>query len=110
MMLVFGPQLVDAAAEMRERGLQVGRLREPVAVTPEQLETAGRILSDGPQPIANGITADMPGFIDAEQQEHPGVLVFTVGILPSTTYRIDRSGEVLTTPARVSQPSPEEAL
>lgn len=94
-MIVYAEQLKNAAADMRARGMQRGKLKEPVPVTPEQLEAAGQILADGPQPICNGIKDQMPGFIEAEQQEQEDVLVFQVGILPSRTYRIAQDGTVL---------------
>ena len=97
-MIVFAKQLIGAAEEMRSRGINLGTLKEPVKVTPEQLATAGRIIAEGPQPIANGMKADMPGFIEADQQESEDVLLLTVGILPSREFRIARDGEVLGCP------------
>lgn len=91
-MIVFASQLLDAARDMRERGSKLGRLKEPVTVTPDQLDTAGRILFDGPRPIANGIESAMPGFIEPDLQERDDVLVLQVGILPSRTYLIERDG------------------
>lgn len=92
-MIVFGRQLTKAAEDMRERGMKIGKLPpELVPVTPDQLTAAGKILGEGPQPIANGIKSDMPGFIDAELQEASDVLLLQVGILPSKTYRIARDG------------------
>lgn len=93
-MIVFAQQLLSAAGEMRKGGIKLGLLKEPVAVTPDQLQRAGEILRDGPQPIANGVTADMPGFIEPDSQDSDDVLVFQVGILPATTYKIDRDGRL----------------
>ena len=76
-MIVYAQQLLHAAEDMRSRGLSTGRFeKDHVSFTPDQIEAAGRILADGPQPIANGIKADMPGFIEVEQQESADVLVF----------------------------------
>lgn len=94
-MIVLAQQLLDAANEMRARGTKLGQLKEPVKVTPDQLQKAGEILRDGPQPVANGIRSDMPGFIHAENQETDDVLVLDVGILPSRQYRIGRDGSLI---------------
>lgn len=96
-MIVYAQQLLDAAAEMRAEGRQLGRLsEEPIKVTAAQLQKAGEILRDGPQPIANGIKSDMPGFIDAEDQARDDtILTLHVGILPSTAHHIARDGVLL---------------
>jgi len=67
-----------------------------VIVTAAQLRRAGVILRDGPQPVANGIKADMPGFIEPESQYGDGTLVLQVGILPSRLYEIDPAGQEIT--------------
>ncbi len=95
-MMLFASQLMEAAGQLRAGGRALGVLvKEDVPVTPDQLETAGRILAEGPQPVANGVKSDMPGFVEADQQEDPEVLLFQVGILPSRTYRIARDGTAL---------------
>lgn len=87
LLMVTAPQLLAAADELDGRG----KLRNGVVVTAAQLRKAGEILRDGPQPICNGIKADMPGFIDAERQSGKS-LSLQVGILPSHFYRIDKIG------------------
>jgi hypothetical protein len=90
LMCVESPQLLAAADEIGEAASRV--LRNGVMVTAAQLRTAGELLRDGPQPIANGIRANMPGFIDREAQPRNGSLVFQIGILPCRTYRITKRG------------------
>lgn len=94
-MMVTGPQLLRAADDLGE--LQTARLRNGVTVTHAQIRRASEILRNGPQPVCNGITSDMPGFIDAERQK-PYVLVLQVGILPSRCYEIDPSGTASSVP------------
>lgn len=89
LLMVTGPQLLDAAEKLGTR--KRGTLRNGVRVTAAQLRKAGEILRDGPQPVCNGIRDDMPGFIHREQQTGKS-LVLQVGILPSSTYRIDAIG------------------
>jgi hypothetical protein len=90
LLCVEAPQLLAAADEVGDAPNRV--LRNGVVVTAAQLRKAGEILRDGPQPVANGIEAKMPGFIDRMEQPRNGSLVFTVGILPSRTYRITKRG------------------
>lgn len=98
-MIVYAKQLADAAADMRARGLKAGRFeKEAVSFTPAQLETCARVLGEGPQPIANGIKADMPGFIDEDQQGGKAGLVLSVGILPSREWQIAPDGTVAACP------------
>ncbi len=66
-------------------------LRNGVRVNPAQLFKAGQILRNGPQPIANGISANMPGFVRANDQTGKS-FVFCVGIIPQKIYRIDTRG------------------
>lgn len=90
LMCVEAPDLLAAADRLPDG--ETGILRNGVAVTSAQLRKAGEILRDGPQPIANGIKANMPGFIDRLAQPRNGSLVLHVGILPSRTYRITKKG------------------
>lgn len=90
MMCVEAPELLAAADEIGDAPNRM--LRNGVVVTAAQLRKAGEILRDGPQPVANGTKANMPGFIDREAQPRNGSLVFQVGILPSRTYRITKRG------------------
>lgn len=107
MMMVNSAQLVVAADILRERGEPHMVIpREGIAVSAAQLETAARLLREAdPSRItkATGVRSgtvdydpqELPGYIDAKRQDDPEVLTFVVGILPSTTYRIARSGDVL---------------
>lgn len=89
LLMVTAPQLFAAVEEMPN----AATLRNGVEVTRAQLQRAAEILRDGPQPVCNGLKSDMPGFIDREQNRRRGrSLVFTVGILPSHTYRITKAG------------------
>lgn len=106
-MIVYADQLKDAAEDMGARGLTIGKLPpENVVVTAEQLATAGRILDDGPQPIANHVTSAMPGFIEVDMQTNDGWLVFQVGILPQRLYNIARDGTVLNADDSAASRSP----
>lgn len=91
LMIVYAQQLLDAADEMEDRGSARGSLKNGVTISPAQLRTAGEILRDGPQPVCNGIEADMPGLIDSNAQTDKS-LIFQVGILPSKLFRIDELG------------------
>lgn len=95
MMCVEAPQLLAAAEEIGDAPNRM--LRNGVVVTAAQLRKAGEILRDGPQPEVRlprrlASKSNMPGFIDREAQPRNGSLVFTVGILPSRTYRITKRG------------------
>lgn len=87
LMMVSAPQLLKAVEEMGETGVLVNGVK----VTKQQVRKAGEILRDGPQPVCNGIAADMPGFIDKAAQSGKS-LTLQVGILPSRIYRIDKLG------------------
>lgn len=89
-MCVEAPQLFLAADLIAD--FPSATLVNGVVVTAAQLRKAAEILRDGPQPVANGIKSNMPGFIDREAQPRNGSLVFNVGILPSRTYRITKRG------------------
>lgn len=65
-----------------------------VYVTPGQLEAAARLLRDAEPSVCNGDVQERPGFIERDAQDDPKALVFQVGILPSTTYRIYARGRV----------------
>lgn len=97
-MIVSSKLMARAAAEVRERddGPQVLK-EEGVAVSAEQCEAVARILRDADPCVCNGLAAERPGFIEGVNQdpERPDVLVFQLGILPATEYRIARDGEVL---------------
>lgn len=86
-MMVDGPQLLRAADQIDKPTA----LLNGVVVTSAQLRKAGRILSDGPQSVCNGLRSNMPGFIDADAQTGKSLLL-QVGILPSRKYRIDKIG------------------
>lgn len=93
-MLVNSKQLDDAAEEIIRRGRsqvipKVGKL-----VNAAQMRTAARLLREAQPSVCNGIKEERPGFIESEQPD-PNTLAFTVGILPSTTYRINRRGNVV---------------
>lgn len=106
-MIVNSAQLTIAADLIRERNEPHVVIRvEGVAVSAAQLDTAARILREAEPSIITNATGlrsgtvsydpqERPGYIDAAQQDDPEVLVFTVGILPSTEYRIARDGAVL---------------
>ena len=96
LLLVEAPALLAAADALEETKISV-RLRNGVKVTPAQLRKTAQILSDGPQPFCNGIKSNMPGFIDRDAQTGQS-LVFKVGIIPSTTYRIDKLGRARKVP------------
>lgn len=98
LLMVTAPQLFTAVEFMPE----AARLVNGVEVTRAQLKKAAEILRDGPQPVANGLRADMPGFIDRAAQRGRS-LVLQVGILPSRTYRITRTGR-----ATQAAPQPPE--
>ena len=87
LLVVTAPWLFNALDIMNE----TATLRNGVQVTKAQVRKAAEILRDGPQPIANGIQDDMPGFIDRNVQSGKS-LVLQVGILPKRTYRIDKLG------------------
>lgn len=92
LLMVEAPALFSAADALEETNLTTPvALRNGVKVTAAQLRKAAEILRDGPQPIVNGIKSNMPGFIHREDQTGKS-LVLKVGIIPSTTYRIDKLG------------------
>lgn len=106
MICIDSMRLLQAAQTIRENQWEYGRFKEGVRASAEQCEKAAELLQDAEPSIITGIRGttsgtvnfqpqERPGFIAAEQQDDPQVLVFTVGIIPSTTYRIDRQGRVL---------------
>ncbi len=95
LMCVEAPQLRAAIEQMGDA--PSGTLRNGVVVTSAQLSTAAGLLEDGPQPEIRfprrlRSKSNRPGFIDRKSQPRNGSLVFTVGILPSQTYRITKKG------------------
>ncbi len=68
-------------------------LKNGVAVTRAQVQKAGEVLRDGPQPVCNGLRDDMPGFIFRSQQKGKS-LVLSIGVLPSRRVRITPTGRV----------------
>lgn len=104
MMLVDSKALEKGAAQLREQGKAVAELRNGVPVSPEQLDTAARILREaepsvitsasGPVEVTLNKPQERPGYIEETRQKNPEVLVFDVGIL-GDTYFIDRKGEVI---------------
>jgi hypothetical protein len=104
MLLVDSAVLEKAATQLREQETQVATLRNGVAVSPDQLETAARILKEaepsvitsasGPVEVTLNKPQERPGFINEGRQKDPEVLVFDVGII-GDTYHINRKGEVL---------------
>jgi hypothetical protein len=87
--MVTGPQLLAAAEDMPN----AATLSNGVAVTRAQVQKAGEILRDGPQPFCNGIKDDMPGFIFRSQQRSTS-LVLNIGVLPNRRVRITPTGRV----------------
>jgi hypothetical protein len=76
----------------RKRGMFIHE--EGVYVTPAQLGAAAKLLREAAPSVCNGDVQERPGFIERQAQGDPSVLVFQIGILPSTTYRIHRRGRV----------------
>lgn len=70
-------------------------LRNGVRASAAQLAMAAELLRVSEPSICNGVTAERPGYIDANRQKSDDVLVFEIGILPCETYRIDRKGELV---------------
>lgn len=93
-MIVNSKQLTAAAATIRMRHKPMLIPAAAVTVSAAQLDTAARILREAEPCIANGDVAERPGFIEKERQDDPKVLVFQMGILPTTEYRISRGGEI----------------
>jgi hypothetical protein len=66
-------------------------LRNGVKANARQLRKAADLLREGEaEPSA---WEERPGFIEASKAED--ILVFSIGILPSTTYRINREGALV---------------
>lgn len=100
-MLVTSKQMEGAAAEIRrrKRGPQVIPA-EDVTVSAAQCDTAARLLREADpcvirSPKRYAGTNERPGFIEHEAQTDSEILVLQIGIIPSTTYHIDRQGEVV---------------
>jgi hypothetical protein len=89
LLMVTGPQLLAAAEDMPS----AATMTNGVTVTRAQVQKAGEILRDGPQPVCNGIRDDMPGFIFRTQQKGKS-LVLNIGVLPSRRVRITPTGRV----------------
>jgi hypothetical protein len=89
LVMVTAPQLLAAVEDMPE----AAKLRNGVSVTRAQVQKAGEILRDGPQPVCNGIRDDTPGFIFRSQQKGKS-LVLNIGVLPSRKVRITPTGRV----------------
>lgn len=91
-------RLLDGYAQAmrrRKRGMWIGpSALERVYLTASQASTAARLLREAEPSICNGDVQERPGFIEPERQDDPSVLVFSIGVLPSTEYRIDRRGRV----------------
>jgi hypothetical protein len=107
-MIVSSATLTAGAATVRKRKRPQTIHAEGVTVTAAQLDTAARILREADPSIANGIKTERPGFIERRSQGDPEVLVFRMGILPSTEYRIDRRGSVLSITPDWQQERPHE--
>lgn len=116
-MIVNSNQLLKAAATLREQGVATRKLADAwdnVEVSAAQLETAAGILQDAEPSVITNVRAssgsfsnlelnkpqERPGYISSDHQleSHPEILVFVVGILPSTHYYIDREGELVEHP------------
>ena len=94
MMLVSSKQLGNAAQAIRERPSETGQI-DGVRVTAEQCEAAAQILREAEPSVCNGISAERPGFIDADYQVEDNVLEFQMGILTGEMYSISMDGDVL---------------
>jgi hypothetical protein len=93
LLCVSSAQLDKSAEVIRKR--KSGPMTIPalgIEVSAAQLDTAAQILRDAEPSVCNWDVQERPGFIHADRQDDPNVLVFDVGILPSTAYRIDRKG------------------
>ena len=90
-MIVNSKQLDNAADEIGEGARKT---KEGVLVTAAQLRTAARILREAEPSVCNGLSAERPGFIEAEDQDDPDVLVFQMGILTGASYRIRPDGSI----------------
>lgn len=94
-MIASSDSLENAAACLGDSELPAV-LRNGVKANAAQLKKAAQLLRDSDPSICNGIVAERLGWIDSVAQElGTGVLVFEIGILPSTTYRIDRKGDLV---------------
>jgi hypothetical protein len=104
-MLVNSETLLGAAAIVRKLKKGPQKLAEGPCVSAAQLETAARILQEaepsvitaasGPVQMTLNKPEERPGFIEERAQRDPQILTFVVGILPSTTYDIDRKGKAV---------------
>lgn len=92
-LLHVNSQQLDDAVKDCKRPRKIPRVG--VTVSASQLRTAARLLREAEPTICNGQVSERPGFISAARQDDPKVLLFEVGIIPSTDYRIDRRGRVL---------------
>lgn len=61
-------------------------------VNSTQLLTAAKILAAASPAVCNGRAEERPGYLS--QDADSGVLVLTIGILSTDTYRINRRGKV----------------
>ena len=89
LLMVTAPQLLAAAETMPN----AATLSNGVGVTRAQVQKAGEILRDGPQPMCNGLKDDMPGFIFKSEQKGKSLLL-NIGVLPSRRVRITPTGRV----------------
>lgn len=96
LLLVSSAVCAEAASRMRAASVGIDVLRDcGVTVSPAQLETMARVLREAEPSVCNGSVAERPGFVAAERQgDDPEVVTFTVGILPSMEYLIERDGSV----------------
>lgn len=99
-LLSVNSKVLKQAADMI-RGKAPMALRNGVVVSANQLETAAMLIARAEPSVVTSPRSmrsveERPGYIDAQRQDDPNVLTLDIGILPSTQYRIDREGKVLT--------------
>lgn len=100
--IVNSYQLEWSASQLAED--EVRKLHDPdVAVNAKQLRAACQLLQDAEPSVIKAASGpvemtispgpqERPGFIYSGDPERPEILIFSVGVLPSTMYRIDRDG------------------
>ena len=93
-MIVNSTQLEKAADTLRRRKCRRRIPAIDMEVTASQMAAAAKILREAEPSVCNGSVQERPGFLERAVQELPEVLVFQVGILSSTLYRIDRRGRI----------------
>lgn len=96
-MLVSSRKLETTANHLVDKAgigeLEAVILRNGAKANARQLRKAAYLLRDAEPSICNSVKEERPGYIKVSEDE--GILVFSIGILSSSTYKINREGALV---------------